>query len=373
MSLEEDIKEYALDIGFDRVGFTSAEPFHRLGQELDERNEMYSWISKNLLQLRKVVDPANVLPAGKSVIVLLWDYYKKAIPPEFQGKVGKAYLARPYSKDRILPAMIKLFRSFLEKEGMTVKMRPTMPDRQAAARAGIGFFGRNTFIYAPGIGSYVAIVSMVVDRELEGETFELEDRCTDKCQKCLEACPTGALYEPFRMNPLRCVSFHTYGTGNFPMVPADIPRETRKKMGSWFYGCDVCQDVCPYNSQKQKLNLPPDAFLEEMASKFTLPRLLLMDDEFYTRKVQPFFFGYIWDKKFLQRNAAIVLGNTGDTTAVPHLQEALENQEEIVREHAAWALGQIGGAKSRRALELHRESETSFKVREEINMALEED
>ena len=371
MSLKQDIKEYALDIGFDRVGFTTAEPFDLLGQELEQRSQMYDWVGKNLLQLENSVHPQNILPSGKTVLVLLWDYLKRKIPPEFEGKVGKAYLARPYSRKRILPTMIKLMREFLQREGLETEMRPAMPDRQAAARSGVGVFGRNTFIYAPEIGSYVVVVSMVLDKELEADRCSLQDSCPTDCRKCIDACPTGALYEPYRMNPLQCISFHTYGTGNFPMVPSEIPPETREQMGTWFYGCDVCQDVCPSNQKKLKQEYPPDLFLEEMAPQFSLTNLLKMDDDFYFRKVQPFFYGYIWDKKILQRNAAIVLGNMQDESSVPHLQEAMENPEELVRRHAGWALGKIGGKKSYQILEKSLQQETSPQVIEEIKMALE--
>ena len=342
MDLAGRIREKALEIGFDRIGFASTEPFDLLARELEGRDEMYNWVSENLLCLKNSIDPLKVMPSGKTIIVLLWDYYKQAFPEKFNQKVGKAYQVGPYSRQSKPVAMIKMFRRFLKEEGLEVTMGTNLPDRQAASRAGLGSFGRNTFIYEPDIGSYVAIIQMVVDCDLGGISEEVSCHCPDNCRICIESCPTGALYEPFHMNPLKCIAFHTYGTGNFPGVPGEIPSLAREEMGSWIYGCDVCQDVCPRNKAKQKKELPNNPALEKIASLMTLPKLLTMDDNFFEKTVQPLLFGYIWDKKFLQRNSAIALGNMGDLSALPYLSEALRNSEPMVRAHAAWALGRMG-------------------------------
>jgi epoxyqueuosine reductase len=211
---------------------------------------------------------------------------------------------------------------------------------------------------------------MAVSADLDGEVHEPGACCPAGCRLCLEACPTGALYEPFKMDPLRCIAFHTYGTGNFPGVPTEIPPPIREKMGTWIYGCDVCQDVCPLNRARLKQKLPPDAFLAEIAPRLTLAALLNMDERFYLEKVQPLLYGYIWEKKFLQRNAAIALGNSGDPEAVPHLARALRDPAEMVRAHAAWALGRIGGARSRAALDSGLSAEKEPAVLREIEAAL---
>ncbi len=371
MELAEKIKEKALEIGFDRIGFAVPEPFGALNRELEERSDMYGWVGDNLLCLKNSADPRNLMPGGKTIIVLLWDYYKQAFPPEFAQKVGKAYQVGPYSRQSKPVAMIKMFRRFLKEEGLDVVAGTNLPDRQAAARAGLGTFGRNTFIFAPGIGSYVAIITMIVDRDLGGLCVEPSSECPENCRICIDSCPTGALYEPFRMNPLKCIAFHTYGTGNFPGVPEEIPARAREQMGSWFYGCDICQDVCPQNKDKQKKELPANHLLQKVAASFTLPKLLNMDDDFYDRTVQPFFYGYIWDKKFLQRNAAIALGNIGDEEALPHLAEALKSREAMVRAHAAWAIGRIGASSGVYLLQELLKDEISPVVYAEMRRALE--
>lgn len=371
MSLQEEIREYALEIGFDRVGFASAAPFGQLSEALQERNEGYSWVSEGLLQLSAVCDPRFVLPEARSLVVLIYDYHKQAFPPSLLGKIGRAYMARLYpGKKRIFGSRLRLFREFLEQQGLTVAARPALPDRQAAARAGLGTFGRNTFIYTPGAGSFAGIITMAVDGDLEGEENEARSICPDDCRSCIEACPTGALYEPFKMNPLHCIAFQTYGTGNIPGCPPEIPPEIREKMGTWIYGCDICQEVCPRNQKRLEQKLPPDAYLAEIAPRVTLEKLLNMDERFYTGKIQPLLFGYIWEKKFLQRNAAIALGNSGDPGAVPVLKQAMSDPEAMVRSYAAWALGRIGGSGSSTVLEKCLSGETEPSVRHEISEAL---
>lgn len=370
--MEQEIREYALEIGFDQVGFTTAEPFPQLIEALEERHEGYSWISDGLLQLAHVADPHFVLPSARSIVVLIYDYYKQAYPEELLGRIGKAYQSRLYpGKKRLFGSRLRLMREFLESKGMEVGMRPAMPDRQAAVRAGVGRFGCNTFVHAPGRGSYVAIVALAVSGELEPTAAETASACPGDCRRCIDACPTGALYEPYKMNPLRCIAFNTYGTGNFPGAPQDIPHDILEKMGSWIYGCDLCQDACPQNQKRLKQKLVPDAFLAEIAPGFSPAVLLNMDDRYFLETVQQVLYGYIWEKKFFQRNAAIALGNSGDESAVGLLAQAMEDPQEMVRQYSAWALGRIGGSKSNKVLEKTAHKEKAAAVSDEIKLALE--
>jgi len=370
--MENEIKEYALDIGFDEVAFTTAEPFFQLTRALEERQEGYSWVSEGLLQLARVADPRFVLPSARSVVVTVYDYYKQSYPPSLLGKIGKAYQSRLYpGKKRIFGSRLRLLRDFLQEKGMEVGFRPAMAERQAAVRAGIGRFGCNTFVHAPGGGSYIGISALAVSGELEPAVHEPVSSCPDDCRRCIEACPTGALYEPFKMNPLRCIAFNTYGPGNFPGAPEDIPHDIREKMGSWIYGCDICQDACPHNQRRQQQKLVPDAFLEKIAPGLEPVVLLHMDDNYFQKTVQQVLYGYIWEKKFLQRNAAIALGNSGDDAVIKPLAEALDDPQDMVRAYSAWALGRIGGVKSKKALEIKLSGEEAPKVNAELRAALE--
>ncbi len=369
--MERQIREYALDIGFDDIGFTSADPFPQLTEALEERRKGYKWVSDGLLQLSNAADPRFVLPSAKSIVVLIYDYHKQAYPPELANSIGKAYQSRLYpGKKRLFGSRLRLFKDFLQERGMEVGVRPAMPERQAAIRAGVGSFGCNTFVYSPGRGSYVAIVALAVSGELEPKMLGASSECPDGCRQCIDACPTGALYEPYKMDPLRCIAFNTYGTGNFPGAPEVIPVEIREKMGSWIYGCDLCQDACPRNKKRLEQKLVPDAFLEKRAPKLAPTALLNMDQRYYLEFVQPVLYGYMWEKKFLQRNAAIALGNKNDETAVSLLGRAMKDPEEMVRSYTAWALGRIGGAASKKALEGALKSENSPAVKAEILSAL---
>ncbi|MFY9503845.1 MAG: 4Fe-4S double cluster binding domain-containing protein [Dethiobacteria bacterium] len=371
VSLTEEIREYALDLGFDGIGFATADPFTGLSQALQERKEGYSWTDKTL-QLSQAAEPRSVLPEARSLVILLYDYHKLSFPPTFLGQVGKAYLARLYfSQTRIFGSRVRLFKKFLEQKGMTIKMRPSLPERQATVRAGLGTFGRNTFVYVPGRGSFVGLTTMAVDADLDGASNEPKTRCPEDCNRCIEACPTGALYEPFKMNPLRCIAFQTYCAGNIPGCPPDIPPEIREKMGTWVYGCDICQDACPRNQKRLNQKLPLDAYLVEIAPQFTLERLLNMDDQFYLAKAQPLLYGYIWEKKFLQRNAAIALGNSGGEEALQHLAISLQDKEALVRRYSAWAVGRIGGKRGRALLERQLRLEHDPEVLSEVRTALE--
>ena len=270
---------------------------------------------------------------------------------------------------------MQLLRQFLEKKGMQVgrwfMISSGVPDRLAAVRAGVGEIGRNTFLCAPGIGTFVIIHTFIVDAELEYDTPTKDTHCPPDCRLCIDACPTGAIVADFRMNPRRCLTFnHVVNVHGFRNTTPYIDPELRPKMASWIHGCDLCQEACPRNHRKLKADLPENAFLEETAKCFSLTGLLKMDKEFEKKAVAPLLYTYMRDRKYFQRNAAVALGNSGDPEMAPHLAQAMEDPEELVRAHAAWALGQLGGAESRRALEASLMRETGAQAKIEITTAL---
>ncbi len=374
MSLTEQIKTYALDIGYHAVGITTADPFDDHVAEVTSRSTMYDFYS---LDPRKFMEGALVkkmMPQACSIICMVLDYARTDFPVELVGKIGRIYQARCYgpAPDRINGARYGLMVKFLEKLGAKIGKGFIIPERRAAARAGVITFGKNNFAYAKGCGSFIVLHSIVVDLALEYDTPTLRVECPENCTECLNACPTKAIYEPLKLNPRRCISFNNWWTqeGRPPGITGFIPFDIRERMGTKIHGCDVCQEVCPRNQVRLRTKLPKDPFLEKIARQFSLSKMLLMHDGFYQKTIRPIMYNYIQEKKYFQRNAAIALGNLKDHRFIPDLAKAMTDPESMVRGASAWALGRIGGEKAKRILNSSLSRENDGEVRKEISTAL---
>jgi epoxyqueuosine reductase len=209
-------------------------------------------------------------------------------------------------------------------------------ERDLARRAGLGWFGKNTNLINPQLGSFFFIGSLLIELELESDVPFEADRC-GTCTRCLEACPTDAIVEPHVLDATRCISYLTIE------ARGSVPLELREGIGDRVYGCDICQDVCPWNVSFSR-DAAHDAFtprasLEGDARRISRTLLSMNVDEFRTT-----FKGSAMKRaklRGLKRNAAVVLGNAGDYEDVPVLERALADDEELVREHASWALERI--------------------------------
>ena len=330
---------------------------------------MYDWVGSWLL---RNADPRNVLPEARSIVALVYDYFRHSYPEEMTGKVGRHYLSLgsgspPYPIHR---ARNLLLIEFLTNQGC--RMGWGLPDRLSAARAGVTNYGKNCFAFAEGIGSFVSIVPLVIDKELEYDTPTLDVSCPEECTLCIDSCPTGALYEPLKMNPRLCIAYNTYATPGSIFVQGQevLPLELREGMGTWIFGCDVCQQVCPRNQAKLNAKLPPNAFLEYVADDFRLEKILNMTDEQFYRACNLLMMNYINDKRYFRRNAAVALGNQGSKESVPALTQAIQDPDELIRGHAAWALGRIGSSQAKQTLESSLSRETSEYVIGEIKTTL---
>ena len=373
MSLTSEIKEFALDLGYAAVGITTADNFDDHIAQVRSRGDVYDFYVEDPRRLLAGAEPRQAMPTAKSIISVAWDYAQRAFPESLIGKVGRIYQARCYGAppERINGARYKLLVDFVEKRGCQVGRGIFVPERRAAARSGVTTFGRNNFAYVKGVGSWVLLANIVVDQELEYDRPSLEVKCPKDCRACLDACPTGAIYEPLKLNPRRCIGFNAWWTQDGrPLVTSNIPHEIREKMGTKVHGCDLCQEACPRNAGKLKAKLPPDPFLVNLAVDFSLTKMLEMPAGFLETRVLPIMYNYIKDQKYFQRNAAIALGNLGDPEAVPALTRALANPEGLVRGYAAWGLGRIGGGQGRTALEARLPGESDAFAREEISAAL---
>lgn len=374
MSITTDIKDFALDIGYSKVGITSADDFQDHIDAVLSRGDIYDYYHKDPRQLLKGARPKEIMPSSRSIISLAWDYAEKSFPESLLGKVGRVYQARCYMSPphRIHGARYQLMLDFLAKSGCEVGKGIFVPERQVAARAGVTTYGKNTFACTVKNGSFILLSCIVVDREFEVDAPSYTVQCPGDCTACMDACPTGAIYEPMKINPRKCIAFNTFTPwdGARPLITSHIPPEVREKMGTRVHGCDACQEACPRNAKKLKTKYPDDMFLVKLAKEFSLAKMLEMPDGFYERTLHPIMYNYIKDKKFLRRNAAIALGNTGDPEYIPVLARAMEDPEEIVRGYSAWALGKIGGPRSKNILESSLGREYSSTVVDEIKAAL---
>ncbi len=370
MITKNEIIGKAHECGFADIGFTTAEPFPEQRKILEERREGYEWAYKSGLDLTAGTDPKNILPDAKSIIVLMEVYFREAYPQSLERHFGRCYLDDDrVTKDR-LAKRIKAFRSFLRDNGIQAQVPFHLPHRVAAARAGLGTFGKNCLLYSNRVvakGSWVLPVAVVVNREFEPDEPTLTVGCPDWCRNaCLTACPTGALKGPRHIDPRRCISYLTYfGQG---LTPPDL----REPMGLWVYGCDHCQNVCPRNAPWLARDLPINQKVAGMVEDFQIEKLLHMDAAYFNRQIWPHMFymseADLWRWKM---NVARAMGNSLDDRYVPELIRAIsENEDERVRGMIAWSLGRIGGKPAGKALEAALPG-TEGLVRKEIRSALE--
>ncbi len=267
--------------------------------------------------------------------------------------------------DAMRERLERLLASVREEVGPEVQGRvfvdagPVM-DRAVAARAGLGWFGKNTNLLSPRLGSFFVLGELFLSLALEPDR-PMADRC-GQCRACLDACPTQAFVEPYVLDARRCISYLTIE------LKGAVPRDLRAPMGTHVFGCDICQDVCPYNARYRPTADPafqprPGLFEPEL-----IPLLRLTDAEFKAKfRGSPILRA---KRRGFLRNVCVALGNLGQAEAVPALAEALAGDPEpAVRAHAAWALGRIGGPEADAALweALSRECDTV--VAEEIRLA----
>lgn len=374
MNLKSLIKERALELGFCKSGLTSADDFDQYLEILDSRGDDYAFHRVNPQNPIGAAKPRSIWPEARSILVLAFDYGAVAFPPNLLPLVARIYQGRCYTPppDSIGGLRLQAMITFIRQLGLKVEAGMMIPARWAGARAGVSNFGRNNFAYVDDLGSFVVLYTLVLNRELEYDSPTLENKCPEKCRACVKACPTNSLCEPFKMKPGLCLAFNAWKTQDgVPGVnSAFIPRDIRPKMDRHVHGCDICQEVCPRNKEKIKGFFPADRFLDMIAPDITLANLLKMPEGFFEQRVRPIMYNYIKEPKYFQRNAAVALGNAGDRAAVNDLVKALGSAETILRAHAAWALGRLGGAKAKAALKKSLARELSAEVRAEISLAL---
>jgi epoxyqueuosine reductase len=202
-------------------------------------------------------------------------------------------------------------------------------ERDLAQRAGIGWIGKNTCLIHPGHGSYFLLSEIFLDLELEPDSPFVTDHC-GTCTRCIEACPTDCILEDRTIDATRCISYLTIE------LKEDVPVELREKVDSWVFGCDVCQMVCPWN----RFAGEGDPAFERERPAASLTEDLTLTPQAFNRRFKASPVKRAKRRGYL-RNVAVALGNTGDMYALPVLQNALNDEERLVREHAKWAIEKI--------------------------------
>jgi epoxyqueuosine reductase len=235
-------------------------------------------------------------------------------------------------------------------------------ERDFARFAGLGWFGKNTMLINKRAGSWLFLCAILTDLKLQYDDAHHTSHC-GTCQRCLDVCPTDAFPEPYVLDARKCISYLTIEMRDKP-----IPLELRDGMGNWLFGCDLCQDVCPWNHKAPISNEPEFQPLDQLAPADASSLLKLNDDEFdrqfgQTALARP-------SRRGLLRNAAIVLGNSKDESARPALTAAITDHEPLIREASAWALGKIGGPAALTALKSRAMVEDNELVLDAINLAI---
>ncbi len=396
------IKEYAYSLGFDLVRITSAEAFPEAERVIQERiaqglMDGLPWFTAERAAVS--CHPDALLPEAQSIITLAMFYLTQQ--PDAQddgiprGRISRYAWGDDYHE--IIKPKLQQFAAWLREyarndvpEVGTRLFVDTgrMVDRAVAQRAGLGWYGKNTNILTKGWGSWVFLAEIVTNLPLGGDGGQEYDRPSKascgSCDICLRACPTAALPAPYVLDNTRCISFLTIE------LRGSIPLELRPLMGNLIFGCDICQQVCPVNIvAERRLGLRSDGKISSASSQPVqfhprreflprpetggspelIPLLALTEEQFRERfRLSPI---RRTKRRGLLRNVCVALGNIGDPQAIPALIGALHDVEPLVRGHAAWALGRIGGTQAKHALEEALAGEQDEEVRKEIRCALE--
>jgi epoxyqueuosine reductase len=358
--MREQLRRAGLALGLTRVGFAPAErPAHAdayLRWLADGHHGEMAWMARPDA-VRRRLDPREALPGCRAIIVATLSY---APPADADGPDAAGDDDPDPADDPTRPLVARYARGrdyhdwFEERlDALAAEVLALDPEaavkpyvdygpvleRDHAQRAGLGWIGKNTMLIDPELGSWLLLGELLTTLELEPDEPFLPDRC-GTCRRCIDACPTDAILEHRAVDSRRCISYLTIE------LRGPIPVGLRPAIGTRVFGCDICQDVCPWNADPEPGH--PEALTEGRPAGFPAlrvwaERLLGMNAEAYreayhgTPLSRP-------GRDAMLRNLCVGLGNSGDLAAVPVLTRCLMDDSELVREHAAWALARLGGA-----------------------------
>ncbi len=331
--LADRLRDAGRQAGLDALGFAAAEVFTSTADDLIRRKAagLDGGMQFTYRNPARSTDPGRILPGARSLVVGARTYRRR--PPaddltEPTARVG-AYAWRDHYAD--LRAALGVLAQMLVAEGWRARVVAddnALVDREAAVRAGLGWYGRNSNVLLPGRGSEFVLGSVVTDADLPPAAERVEDGC-GSCRRCVDACPTGAIVGPGVIDARRCLAWLVQATGDFP-------EEHRDALGDRIYGCDDCQDVCPVNRR----SATPAASAEpDVEARVDLVALLEADDDallaahgrWYVPRRDP---------RYLRRNALVAIGNTAraaDPRVRAVLDRYLDGDDALLRRHARWA------------------------------------
>jgi epoxyqueuosine reductase len=347
-ALEDRIKNQAHLLGFELVGIapaTQADGFDRLRDWLDRGFAGTMEYMHRHGEARR--HPVAILLQVRSVVMVAMNYH----PPEeqepcsphcsnlttqrFQGRISSYARGRDYHdlvRERLNRLLAWLGEEQSDVQGRAVVDTAPLLERDFARRAGLGWFGKNSMLLNKRIGSYFFLGALLTNLELSPDPPHTASHC-GSCTACLDACPTQAFVEPGLLDARRCISYLTIEHRG------DVPVELRSGLGDWIFGCDVCQEVCPWN-RKVCSGREPDLEGNGDLKYLDLLEVLGISEEEFRRRFRGTALMRT-QRRGLLRNAALILGNNADASALPALRRVLDDHEPIIREAARWAIANI--------------------------------
>jgi epoxyqueuosine reductase len=368
-SLSSQIKQAAQQLGFELVGISPVKPpphEQSFAQWLREGLSGELDYMKRTEPLRR--EPHQLVPWAASVISVGFNYYKSpARSPMSSETTG--WISRYAWGDDYHDLMKSKLQTLLERvneivaapvQGRAFVDSAPVMERDFAGVAGLGWIGKNTQLISPAKGSWFFLGELFVDLPLVYDR-SMRDRC-GQCDLCLKACPTNAFVGPYVLDARRCISYLTIELKGF------MPRHLRPLVGNHIFGCDICQEVCPYNVKARETAEAAFGPRAGLNAPQLIPLLALTADEFRQRfRGSPILRA---KRRGFLRNVAVALGNIGSIEALPALINALNDEEPLVRGHVAWALGEIGTSSALEALQRRLAVESDAEVRGEVDGAI---
>ena len=325
-----ELQRLAEDVGLDVVGSAPATAYAQTEEHIRERRArgLFADMRFTMAQPETSCHPETLLPDARTVVSAAHCYWTEE-PPLAPGE-GRLARYTWYDGYAVLRERLDELGRRLGGAYRVLVDANQHVDREGAARSGVGFYGKNTMLITRRHGSWVVLGTLVTDVEIESTPL-LELDC-GSCTLCIEACPTGALDEPGTLDSTRCLSYWT-------QAPAPIPDEYRTELGAQVYGCDICQDVCPWNRgiEKRRAGVQPPGEAEPHVS---LVDWLAQDGPDLARRYDRLYVPRN-DGRYLRRNAAVALGNTGRGDHRTLLEPYLDSDDELLREQAEWAAARI--------------------------------